>query len=374
MARFSRLFVLITSVLLAAVAAPAQQTQYEFRDGRFVKVAEPDPATPSGELAEVRRAIADGDADRAVKLVSRWIEDHANHPALPEAYLLRGDAKVLRGDYFQSLFDYEYLVRMYPGSTQFHIGLEREYEIAKLFANGRYRKLWGMRIVPAYGEAEEMFIRIQERTPGSNLAEQAGKELGDLYYRRGEMLLAAEAYDIFVNNYERSQWAEYAMQRQITANLATFKGPRFDATGLYEAELRIDEFKNRYPAAAEQVGADELLIRIDESLAEKQLTTARWYDSQDKHVSASYMYGRVITDHPRSASAVQALARLREMDPVKADALAGAMAKGEGARPSSAEKIDPTRQPATEEMDLDEPVETEAPVMDTPDMTNPEIR
>jgi len=364
----------IALLLLAAAAGPvsAQQPRYEFRDGRFVKIGEPDPATPSGELAEVRRALADEDPDQAIRLVNAWLDDHKRHRALPEAYLLRADAKVMRGDYFQSLFDYEFLVRMYPGSPQFHTALDRELEIARLFAHGTKRKLWGMRIVPAFGEAEEIFIRVQERSPGSGVAEQAGKELGDLYYRRGEMHLAAEAYDIFGNNYPSSQWAEYALLRQINANLATFKGPRFDPTGLLEAEVRLGRFKERFPAAAEQAGADELLVRVDESLARKQLVTAEWYDGQDKRVSAIYMYARVVTDHPRSAAAGQAMRRLQELSPRTAERLATGEIGADVDRSTTREKLAPGRDPAAEPVD-DEPIETEAPIMDQPDMVNPEL-
>ena len=357
---------------LPAAAASAQQTSYEFRDGKFVKVAEPDPLSAAGELADVRRALADGDADRAIKLAGKWIDAHDDHPLLPEAYLLRGDAKVLNDDYYKALFDYEHLVRTYPGSAQFMVALEREFEIAKLFAGGKRRKLWGMRILPAKGEAEELLIRVQERSPGSDLAEMAGLALSDHYYQSGQMILAAEAYDIFLDNYPRSEWAEFAMQRRVTANLATFKGPRFDATGLYEADVRLQTFKQRFPAAAEQTGADELIARVDESLASKQFVTAQWYDGQDNRVSAMYMYSRVVTDHPGSAAARRALLRLREMDPVLADQIqARALEQGEPAPDRTDRLIRRTPTADTEPPPPD--VEPEAPVMDRPDMVNPEI-
>lgn len=373
MVQISRFAVMLLAVAATAGPVVAQQTRYEFRDGEFVMVDQPDPATPAGELAEVRRAIADRDPGRAIDLVNAWIENHPNHSSLSRAYLLRADAKVMRGDYFKSLFDYEFVVRRYPGSPEFHIALEREFEIAKIFAGGVKRKLWGLRIVPASGEAEELFIRIQERSPGSDLAEQAGKALGDLYYRRGEMYLAAEAYDIFGNNYPNSQWAEYALLRQITANLATFKGPRFDPTGLLEAEVRLDEFKDRFPAAAEQAGADELLARVDESLAEKQFVTAEWYDDQNMRVSAIYMYARVVTDHPESAAAGRAMQRLRNLSPKTAERLATGEI-GPGADQSTTrERLDPTREPVDEPDTADQPIEAEAPIMDQPDMVNPEM-
>lgn len=307
---------------MLGVVAPAEaQTEYELGERGFEAVEQPEPGTPAGELAAVRSALAEEKPDRARRLATQWIKAHPNHELRAEAYLLRGDAKAMDGNYYNALFDYEVVARGFPASDAFFTALERELEIARRFASGKNRKWLGMPIVPATGEAEELLIRIQERSPGSKLAERAGKALGDFYYRRGEMLLAAEMYGIFTENYTDSQWAEYAARRRINAHLGRFKGPRFDATGLLEAERQLLAYQEDYPAAAEAHAARELLVRVDESLAEKSLTAARYYDGQGERVSAVYMYGRVVTDHPDSAAAKEALAALDELDPERAEAL-----------------------------------------------------
>jgi len=297
------------------------QTTYELGGQGFRPTESPAAGTPGAELAAVRAALADGEPNRARKLATRWIEAHPDHPRAAEAYLLRGDAKAMDRDYYKSLFDYEIVARGYPASNAFFTALEREFEIAQYFAQGNRRKWLGMRFVPAAGEAEELLIRIQERAPGSKLAERAGKALGDFYFRRGEMLLAAEAYGIFADNYPSSQWAAYAARRRIDANLGRFKGPRFDATGLLEAERQLIDFQDDFPADAERHGARELLVRIDESLARKSLAAAEYYDGQNMTVSAVYMYTRVVTDHPDSAAAKNALIALERLDPDKAQQL-----------------------------------------------------
>ena len=302
-------------ICLAGPSSVRAQDLYELINGDFELVDAPDPATPAGRLQMVRVALADKKTKQAIKLADRWIKDHPNHPLLPTAYMLRGDAKALRGNYFKSLFDYEYVVRMYPESELFNDVLEREFRVAQLFARGTKRKLWGMRIVPAYGESEELYIRIQERSPGSQLAERSGVELADQYYARAEMGLASEAYDLFLTNHPRSAYRGHAMKRQIEASLATFKGPKFDATGLYEAGRRIEDYTEEFPAGAEEMGAEELAIRIDESIAAKTLDAALWYERQSKVVSAEFMFKRVIKDHPSSLAAQTALEHLAMLDP-----------------------------------------------------------
>ena len=149
---------------------------------------------------------------------------HPKHPLLPEAYLLRGDSLKARRSYYKALFEYEFVAVSFTGSEAFVRALEREFEIAQLFAAGTKRKLWGMRIVDASNEAEELLIRIQERLPGSRLAEDAGMALGDFYFSRRKMDLAAEMYSLFIQNFPRSRRIAKARKRLIYAYLASFKG------------------------------------------------------------------------------------------------------------------------------------------------------
>ncbi len=345
---------IFTAWLLVAVATliPARAETYELQEGVFKEVESWPAGTPEYRLQQIRRLIAEEEYDDAIDLADEWIEDNPYHFLLPQALLLRGDAKAHEKNYFKALYDYEYIARAYPDSSAFFPALERELDIARTYGSGVRRKFWGMRILPAGDEAEELFIRIQERTPGSRLAERAGKALGDFYFQRKEMALAAEAFDIFLENHPRSQWRSDAMKKLIDANLATFKGPRFDATGLIEAQQRIESFKTDFPATSEQIGADALLVRIDESLAQKALVTAQWYDRKDRRVSARFMYRRVVRDYPGSSAAAEAKRRLGELGETVAPESAEASAEPEEAEsqaPDDAEKMDqpPTQRPET---------------------------
>ncbi|MCG8510725.1 MAG: outer membrane protein assembly factor BamD, partial [Rhodospirillales bacterium] len=230
------------------------------------------------------------------------------------ARLLRGDAKTTNLDYYQALFDYEDVIRNYPDSEQFLTAVQREYEIARLFSRGMKRRLWGMRILDATAEGEELFIRIQERVPGSALGEKASLELADFYFRQADLVSAAEAYELFLLNYPRSTQREWASLRLIQSNLARFKGPQFDPTGLLEARERLDTFIDEYPATAEEIGAEGLLIRIEESLARKDFLTAEWYETRGERVSTVYLFKRIIEDYPKTTAAKDAYAKLEEMD------------------------------------------------------------
>ncbi|MCP3905464.1 MAG: outer membrane protein assembly factor BamD [Planctomycetes bacterium] len=301
---------LVGVLLMAAALAPAGLAQESFRlgdDDNWVQEAVPEPGTSAGQIARIRRALASGQHDRAEFLATEFIERNPTDPLLPEAYLARGDSLRARRDYYDALFDYEYIAQGFPGSEVFVTALERELEIAQLFAGGLRRQMWGMRILNASDEAEELLIRIQERMPGSHLAEEAGMTLADFYFARQRMDLAAEMYALFVENFPRSQRIDKARRRLIFAHLASFKGPEHDAAGLYNARTRILSLQATDPAAAQELGADALLTRIDESDAAKMLETARWYLRTGDPVAAELTVRRLVERYPRSIAARRAL-------------------------------------------------------------------
>jgi outer membrane protein assembly factor BamD (BamD/ComL family) len=294
-------------------------------DDQWLGTSTTEPGTPADRLAAARRALARGQALQAEQMADDWITRHPRDPMLPEAYLVRADALVAQNEEYKALFDYEYVVRAFPGSEAFVTALQRELDIARLYATGKRRKLWGIRMADASDEAEELFIRVQERLPGSRLAEEAGLELGDFYFRRRNMPLAAEAYALFIENYPRSAWISKARRRLIYAHLAAFKGPQFDATGLREAATRLRELQTVEPATAQEIGADALHTRIDESHALKLLVTARWYRQTRDYVAAELTIRRLIRQYPTSVAAADGLRLIPEILPhMSSHALVGA--------------------------------------------------
>jgi outer membrane protein assembly factor BamD (BamD/ComL family) len=264
------------------------------------------------ELAEARRLLALDRPNDALSILNDWIarERYTNHPDLAEAYLLRGDAKLARDDEYQALYDYEVVIKQFYGSDSFPHAVEREFEIGTRYING-LRRMWLklFRAQRATSLGEELLIRVQERMPQSQLSEMAALELADHYFRQRDMRLAAEMYGIFVENYPESEHRVYAGLRQIFANIASFKGPRYDRSGLIESQVLIDRFQSRFPADAEQAGVTvQLETWIDESAANHLLDTAMWYLRRRDEASAQFVLRRVVRDHPGSTAASQATA------------------------------------------------------------------
>lgn len=268
----------------------------------------PDQARPAdGQLMDRCRALlAEGNAKEARSILSDWLDENefSTSPFLAEAYLLRGDARVATNSEWWALYDYEAVIKQFPGSVEFPKAVEREFDIGKRYLTGLKTKIFWMRLEDATSLGAELLVRVQERLPGSRIAEEACLFLADHYYRVRDLTQASEMYEIFLRNFPNSEHRQRAMQRRVYTSIGQFKGPSYDASGLVEARSLIKNFAEQYPAEAERAGmSDALSARLDESIASQKLERARWYLKQGDQVSARFTLNRLRRAHPRTVAA-----------------------------------------------------------------------
>lgn len=301
-----------TALLAMPAAVMAQSSEFELNDdtGSWTQTQAPEPGTDAAFMADMTALIAEGNPGRASDKLADWLETNkrTRNPYIAQGYYLHGLARVENGREYKALFDLEAIIQDYPDSPYFLKAVELEYQIGLDYINGKKRRFLGMRIENARPTGEELIIRTQERVPGSALAEEAAMTLADHYYKRRELKLAADMYSIFRQNFPESPRVQRAMLREIEANIARFKGPRYDGSGLLDAKLLIEEYQRQYPADAIRSGITEGLDAwIDESAAQQVLDTARWYLKVNDEPSARFILARLIRRHPATDAADEAL-------------------------------------------------------------------
>ncbi len=338
----------LLSLILAmgwASAVLAQSSEFTLDEsGQWTQAAAPEPGSDAAVMADAARYIAQGNPEKAQKILSKWLDEHkrTRNEFIAQAYYLRGVALLDRGREYKALFDFEAVIRDYPSSPYFLKAVEHEYNIGVDYINGLKRRFLGMRFEDARPTGEELLIRTQERVPGSQLAEQAAMDLADHYYRIRELKLAAEMYSIFRENYPDSPRVRRAMLREIEANIARFKGPRYDGSGLVDAKLLIEQYQRQFPEESIRSGiTDGLNAWIDESAAQQVLDTARWYLKVKDDTSARFVLARLIRRHPATDAADEAIGIMLDQ---------GWLALEETPEPEPTQPTHPT-QPVSEDSD-----------------------
>ncbi|MGD9692731.1 MAG: outer membrane protein assembly factor BamD [Phycisphaerales bacterium] len=311
---------LIHAILLSLAitgAARAQSDQYILKpDGTWTQAHTPEPGSDAATIAEARKAIADNRPDAARGILDRWLEanERSGKPEVPEALRLRGDAHTAMNREDRGLRDYESLIQKFPQSEEYITALEREFEIAKAYAYGKKALWFGFLRVENGGPlAEEIFIRIQERLPGSELAERAGIELADYYFRDRDLVMAGEMYTLYLTLYPEGPNRRKAMERRVFASVGRFRGPQNDVSGLLDAKEQVRIYAMQYPEEAERQGLDQaLVVRLNESLAAQMLETANWYLRRDDEPSARLTLKRLIARYPSTQATTRALEIIEE--------------------------------------------------------------
>ena len=298
---------------LTLIGLTYAQDEFSLEDENWVAASD-SGADP--DLRKARELLASDQPGPARKILDAWIKTHEyeRHPELANAYLLRGDAKRMAGYEYQALYDYEAIAKQFYGTPAFPKAIERESQIASKYIHGLKRRWFGwLRLERAESLGEELLIRVQERMPGSQLAEEAALELADYYYAQRDLPMASDMYGIIIENYPDSKYRKYASLREIYSNIAGFKGPHYDRSPLVESRILIDDFQARYPADAEQAGiTTQLETWVDESEAAHMLDTASWYLKQGDEASARFVLRRLIRDNPATAAAEQAVETMTE--------------------------------------------------------------
>jgi outer membrane assembly lipoprotein YfiO len=310
------LILLAAVVLLAGGVTYGQKRTWEYDNGRWPQVNDATPhAVSDPVIDEAEQYLARGDPKSARQILLAWEHGHKDSPVRDRAIFLIGQSYYQEDDRIVAFYYLDEVMDEYPESQLFFPALEKQYEIAVDFLNGHKRRFFGFPILPAEDEAVEMLYRVQERSPGSNLAEKALLKTADYYYNSSQFDFAGDAYAAFVREYPRSPDVSRARLRQAFSSLAQFSGLRFDATPIIDARAQLVDIENQYPKLADDENVQAVIDQIDSAFAAKLSVTADFYVRTGEPKAAAYYYRFLIDTYgssPEAADAVKRLAKLPE--------------------------------------------------------------
>jgi outer membrane protein assembly factor BamD (BamD/ComL family) len=294
-----------------AWAAPKSS---ELHGGHWVDVENPttQPAADP-ELLRLEQMITDGKNKEAVKQIVVWLRREKDSPLFDRGLYLEAEALYQYGNRIKAFFYLDELLDDYPESALYSQALEKQYQIADDFLNGYKRRFLKIPMLGGEEEAVEMMYRLQQRSPGSPLAEKALLRTADYYYADRQFDLAVDAYGSYIKNYPRSEKIPRVKLRQAYANLAQFHGVRFDTTPITDAKAQLEDIVKTYPDLATQENIPALIAQIDQTFARKLAVTADFYRRTHAPVAARYTYEylqKTYPGSPESAEAERALAKL----------------------------------------------------------------
>src|SRR3954469_2786525 len=288
------------AIAQAPQTQPLQPQTIELRDGRYWEpVVNPATAPTTDETLDRAGQLVETNKNAAAKkTLIAWLKREGNSPLRDRALYLLGLANYQYGDRIASFYNFDELMDKHPDSKYFYPALEKQYAIADGFLGGYKRRFIGIPLLSAQDEAVEMLFRIQQRSPGSPLAEKALKRTADYYYADAQYDLATDAYTAFIDRYKRSPEIPQARLKKAFAELAQFHGTKFDPTPVINARTSLEELAIDYPDLPRQENVGAVVERIDAALARKVYQNAHFYLRTHEQSAAAYTFKYLIKNYP----------------------------------------------------------------------------
>jgi outer membrane assembly lipoprotein YfiO len=315
-----RSLLVLAGLLILGASACAQPKTWEYSGNGTWR-----QAAPTTQPSTTQRIIENPMLDRAERLldaqragqahdmVLKWLKENPNAADRDRGIYLLAEAYFQNGDRIWSFYEADELLEKHPESRLFFPALELQYRVADDFLRGYKKKFLGLPLVGMEDEAIEILYRIQERSPGSPIAERAMLRTADYYYHTAQFDLAADAYGAYVRSFPRSPDVPRVRLQQAFANLAQFRGPRYDATPLIDARAMFRDISQRYPDLARDENLSEFITRIDNTLAIKMYYTADYYVRVGQPKAAVFIYRSLVKTYPNAPEAALAKRQLQHM-------------------------------------------------------------
>ncbi|MGD0389859.1 MAG: outer membrane protein assembly factor BamD [Tepidisphaeraceae bacterium] len=310
------LLLCIMALLLSANAARgAQSHTWELREGRWREATRPatGPAVPEPMLDRAEELLRQQDPKAAKKILLAWEKGHKKSPARDRCIFLLVDVFYQQDDRFKSFFYCDELMDEYPESKLFQAALQKQFDIANAYLNGYKDTFLGMRIVDESAEAVQMMWRIQQRAPGSPLAERGLLYTADYYYSDSDYDLAEDAYNFYAQSYPNSDRVPQVKLRAAFSSLAQFRGVKFDATHIIDARAQLLVIQKLYPELAAEENVQTVIDQIDSAFAKKLLDQGEFYQRTGELHGAVYQYRFLAQTYPNAPEAWEARDHLSRM-------------------------------------------------------------
>ena len=264
-------------------------------------------------INEAAQLVEADEPREAFDLLKLWfaVPQTYQHPDRPDALFVAADAVLAYGRTKKAFYYLDELLDTYPGSDLYRTAAARQYEIADAVL--RQERRFDLSGGPSDFDALEMLFRVQQRAPGSELAERALVRTGDYYFDRGDYDFAEDAYTVFLSGFPRSQRAPVVRLRQAWSNLLQYQGPKYDPTPLLDARAQFEDLQ------ADGIGGEavgDAIAYVDEQLGEKSILQSEYFGRVHRPRATRHLLAEEAARRPDTEAGQRAQRRLAALDPL----------------------------------------------------------
>lgn len=253
-------------------------------------------------MQQARDYEASGDTGRAIGVYRAVVKRYAVSPSAPAAQFRLAELIAQEGNQSRAFDAYKTLVETYPQSREFDRAVAAQLAIADDFMQRR-----------RYERAEEMYRSILASAPYAKFAPAAQFKLGQSLENRSEYDKAVAAYQIIIDRYGASDYADDALYQIGYVQLTEAMSRSKDLSAAIDAKNTFEEFLVEYPNSEKAAQARDNLSRMSGREAVDLLSIAKFYDRNTNYRAAVIYYSDLVRRQPGSEDAKFASERIEEI-------------------------------------------------------------
>lgn len=264
------------------------------------------------KLAEVTEA--EGNSKRALASYRTVVKRYPKSDVAAHAQFRVAQLTQQLGDANKAFSEYQKLIAKYPKSTDFEGAIEGQFNIAKLYLDGKRLELFGVPTLPSMVKAEEMFTTVITNAPFSaKFASAAQFNIGQARERQGDYKRAIEAYQKIIDDYPYSDMADDAQYQIGYVYMKASRSGEYDQSASIKAHEAFEDFIYRYPNSEKVAQAKQNMQGLGAKQTDSSFNVAQFYDKQKNYKAAAIYYNEVIRTEPDSENGKTAKARLEAL-------------------------------------------------------------
>ncbi len=254
-----------------------------------------------------------GRAAAAKKLGVQWFLAHRDSPLADRALFLIAEAENRSDDPIEAFYYYDELLDEHPESQLYSAAMQKQYDIADAFLRGKKHKFLGLPILGAEDEAVEMLYRIQQRSPGSPIAERALLRTANYYFATRDYDLAEDAYGALHARIPAQSQHPRSKAPPGLLRLRAVPWPALRGDAPDRCAERLLAVEAEYPELARRADVRAMLAQIDATMAKGLYIRADFYRRTHEPRGTAFVYRYLIEAYPNSPEAAKARTQLAKL-------------------------------------------------------------
>jgi outer membrane protein assembly factor BamD (BamD/ComL family) len=302
-----RLFIVAAILCIGEVALCAEpQTWHLGKDQKWQEVSGDAQSRYMLAVSKIKQLVSSGNAGEAQKSLANLKKEFPSLAGADLDAFIAADLLYANGKFTDSIVAFDKFMDDYPTSKLYEAALEREFQMGTALLAGYKVPLLKIFRVKGYDEGVKVMNRLADRAGDARVAQEALIAVAKSFEKREKWREAYDTWADISSRWPTGQIGKNALLGMASTMYASYRGAKYDATGLISAKGYYQAYKSRYPEDAAGIDADKILTQIEEQIAYKQYSIGKYYQHVGVKTGTVLYYDQVVHNWPDTEAGILA--------------------------------------------------------------------